>query len=238
MSDDLNRRPNPPGWVPPKGPYNPYDANDARPPEGYPSEFKIPGAAPLGMSSIPRDPTQYKKVNETMKRLNYTPRPKSAKYPGQYMVLRKVDTNQRLNTGTRMFGTFLTFSIIGYFTFFYRWQDGNETVMSEFYRKRLSLKEKLFGLSDQEYEDLYHPKGAEHTLKSVRDVEFVHQNARESEYALARPSERHVLEAQRWQQEEEEKTLRALDEHREFAKQFMDEEVTAPTKGKKRFWFF
>ncbi|WPK27263.1 hypothetical protein PUMCH_004641 [Australozyma saopauloensis] len=234
MSDDLQRRPNPSGWTPPKAPYNPYDPADARPPEGYPSEFKVPGAAPLGISSIPRDPTQYKKVNETMKRLNYTPRPKLAKYPGQYMVLRKVDTNQRLNTGTRMFGALISVSIIGYFTFFYRWQDGSETVMSEFYRQRLQWQERFFGLTDQEYQDLYHPKGAQTTLKSVRDVDFVHQDAtKENQFVLARPSERHVLEAQRLQQEEEERTLRALDEHREFAKQFME-----PEQKKKRFWFF
>lgn len=235
MSDDLQRRPNPSGWTPPKAPYNPYDPNDARPPEGYPSEYKIPGSAPLGISSIPRDPTQYKKVNETMKRLNYTPRPRSVKYPGQYMVLRKVDTNLRLNTGTRLFSTFISVLIIGYFTFFYRWQDGSETIMSDFYRQRLRLQESIFGLSEQEYQDLYHPKGAQSSLKSVRDVDFVHQTgAAESEFVLTRPSERHVLEAQRMQQDEEERTLRALDEHREFAKQF--EEVEKPAR--KRFWLF
>lgn len=241
MSDDHTRRPNPPGWIPPKAPYNPYDPEDVRPPEGYPSEFKIPSASPLGISSIPREPTQYKKVNETMKRLNYTPRPRSTLYPGQYMVLRKVDTNQRFNTGIRMFGTLISISIIGYCTFFYRWQDGSETVFSEFYRMRLRMQERLFGLSDQDYQDLYHPKGTQHSLKSVRDVDFVHQKAApESEYLLNRPSERHILEAQRSQQEEEEMTLRALDEHREFARHFMEDTNMNEEQPKrmKRFWFF
>lgn len=235
MSEGHTRRPNPPGWTPPKGPYNPYDPNDARPPEGYPSEFKIPAAEPLGISSIPKEPTQFKKVNETMRRLNYSPRPKSSKYPGQYMILRKVDTNQRLNAGIRVFGTIITFTILGYFTFFYRWQDGSETVMSEFYRLRLKLKEEIFGLSDQEYQDLYYPKGAKHALKSIPDSKFVHQSTAESDFALTRPSERHVLEAQRWQQQEEENTLHTLDEHRKYTKQFMNEENPAP---KKKFWFF
>lgn len=236
--DDHNRRPNPKGWVPPKAPYNPYDPSDVRPAEGYPSEFQIPGAAPLGFSSIPGNPTQYKKVNETMKKLNYTPRPQSALYPGQYMVLRKVDTNQRLNTGTRWFGSFLTGSILVYFTFFYRWNDGRENVMSDFYRYRLQIKEKLVGLTEGEYDDLYHPRPAYITLKNVRDSQYIPEDIRktkEGEFALNRPSERHVLEAQRLQQEQEEQMLRELDKHRQYAKEFMDE---APQQKKKRFWLF
>lgn len=239
MSDDIERRPNPKGWTPPKAPYNPYDPNDLRPPEGYPSEFKIPGEAPSGHSSIPRNPTQYKTVNETMKKLNYTPRPRSSLYPGQYMVLRKVDTNRRLNTGTRWFGTFVTGSIIVYFSFFYRWNDGRENVMSELYRARLKLKERFFGLSNLEHQDLYHPKDANIVLKNVRDAEYIPENMRrtkEGDYALNRPSERHVLEAQRLQQEQEEYLLRELDSHRKYAQQLMAE--GASEKKDKRFWFF
>ncbi|SGZ47537.1 CIC11C00000005038 [Sungouiella intermedia] len=238
MSNDFNRRPNPKGWVPPKAPYNPYDATDVRPPEGYPSEFKVPGQAPEGFSSIPKSPTQYKKVNETMKRLNYMPRPQSSIYPGQYMVLRKVDTNQRLNTGTRWFGSFLTGSIIFYFTFFYRWNDGSENVMSEFYRYRLLIKEKLVGLSDQEFDDLYHPKSANIVLKNVRDADYIPEGIRktkEGEFALNRPSERHVLEAQRMQQQREEEMLRELDTHRQYAKELMSE---MEGERKKKKWYF
>lgn len=239
--DDFERRPNPRGWTPPKAPYNPYDPTDLRPPEGYPSEFKIPGNQPSGFSSIPKNPTQYKKVNETMKRLNYTPRPPSELYPGQYKILRKIDTNQRLNTGTRWFGSFLGGSIVVYFAFFHRWNDGRENVMSDFYRARLSVKEKLLGLNDQEYDDLYHPKGANIVVKNVRDSDYIPEGMRktvEGEYALNRPSERHVLEAQRIQQKQEEQLLREMDEHKKFALSFMDEETPAETEKsqKKKKW--
>lgn len=237
MSDN-DRRPNPPGWIPPKAPYNPYDPSDARPAEGYPSEFKIPGQEPQGFSSIPKTPTQYQKINETMKKLNYTPRPRSNLYPGQYMVLRKVDTNQRLNTGTRWFGTFLTCSIVVYFTFFYRWNDGRENVMSEFYRKRLEIKERIVGLSEREYDDLYHPKKANIVLKNVRDADYIPPDLRktkEGDFALNRPSEKHVLEAQRIQQQQEEAMLMELDKHRKFASEFMEEPKEKP---KKRWWIF
>ena len=54
-----------------KGPYNPYDPNDTRPPGGYPSEFKLQGQEPSGFSSLPKV-LPISKVNETMERLNYT----------------------------------------------------------------------------------------------------------------------------------------------------------------------
>lgn len=244
--DALQRRPNPQGWTPPKAPYNPYDPTDLRPPEGYPSEFKIPGNQPSGFSSIPKNPTQYKKVNETMKRLNYTPRPASEVYPGQYKVLRRIDTNQRLNTGTRWFGSFLAGSVVIYCAFFHRWNDGRENVMSDFYRTRLKVKERLFGLDDQEYDDLYYPKGANMVIKNVKDTDYIPEDLRktvESEYVLNRPSERHVLEAQRIQQQQEEQLLREMDEHKKFAMSFMDDEsktneIEKADKRKKWFGIF
>ncbi|CUM66373.1 uncharacterized protein PRCAT00004037001 [Priceomyces carsonii] len=240
-----DRRPNPKGWTPPKAPYNPYDPTDARPPEGYPSEFKIPGSQPEGFSSIPKNPTQYKRVNETMRRLNYTPRPMSELYPGQYKVLRKVDTNQRLNTGTRWFGMFLGGSIVFYCVFFYRWNDGYETVLSDFYRTRLRLKEKIMPLTEEEYNDLHHPKGVNVVIKNVRDSEYIPETLRrttEGEYALNRPSERHMLEAQRIQQAQEEQILREMDQHRKYAKDLMNEvgNDSAPTTAenqKRKKWF-
>lgn len=227
--------------MPPKAPYNPYDPTDLRPADGYPSEFQVPAEAPQGFSSIPKNPTQYKKINETMKRLNYTPRPFSTLYPGQYMVLRKVDTNQRLNTGTRWFGSFVTGSVVIYFAFFHRWNDGRENVMSDFYRARLQMKERFFGLSDQEYDDLYHPKTAPTTIKNVRDAQYIPEELRktkEGQYALNRPSERHVLEAERVQQQREEQMLRELDEHKKFAAEFMGDGDVSQNKPKKRFWLF
>ncbi|ODV77835.1 uncharacterized protein CANTADRAFT_55010 [Suhomyces tanzawaensis NRRL Y-17324] len=243
MSDkesEFERRPNPKGWVPPKAPYNPYDPTDVRPPEGYPSEFKIPGNQPEGFSSIPKNPTQYKKVNETMKRLNYTPRPASELYPGQYKVLRRVDTNQRLNTGSRWFGSFLGGSIVVYFAFFHRWNDGRENVMSDFYRFRLRIKERLVGLTDQDYDDLYHPKGSNVVIKNVRDTDYIPEDIRkttENEFALNRPSERHVLEAQRLQQEQEENLLREYDMHKQFAAELIRDGDYVPQVDKKKKWF-
>ncbi|KAK6465180.1 hypothetical protein DFJ63DRAFT_310280 [Scheffersomyces coipomensis] len=246
IESDFERRPNPKGWVPPKAPYNPYDATDVRPPEGYPSEFKIPGEQPTGHSSIPKNPTQYKKVNETMKRLNYTPRPASELYPGQYKVLRRVDTNQRLNAGSRWFGSFLGTSILIYFAFFHRWNDGKENVMSDFYRARLRLKERFAPLTEEEFDDLYHPKNASLGVRSVRDTDYIPENMRkttENEYALNRPSERHVLEAQRIQQEQEEQLLREMDKHKKFAMEliqsgeYVPETTTADQSNTRKKWF-
>ncbi|KAK6204486.1 uncharacterized protein RJT21DRAFT_8781 [Scheffersomyces amazonensis] len=248
---DISRRPNPKGWVPPKAPYNPYDPTDARPPEGYPSEYKVPGGQPEGFSSIPKNPTQYKKVNETMKRLNYTPRPASELYPGQFKVLRKVDTNHRLNFGSRWFSTFMGGSIVIYFAFFHKWNDGKENVMSDFYRARLRLKERFSTLSEEEYDDLYHPKQSSIGVRGVRDTDYIPENLRktsENEFVLNRPSERHVLEAQRIQQEQEEKLLREMDKHKQFAMELIRNGDYDPNmdslqnqnqdqSGKRKKWF-
>lgn len=236
---EVERRPNPKGWTPPKAPYNPYDPTDTRPPEGYPSEFKIPGELPGGFSSLPKNPTQYKKVNETMNRLNYTPRPLSELYPGQYKILRKVDTNQRLNTGSRYFGTFLAGTVIIYCAFFQRWNDGNENIMSDFYRARLRLKERYFGLNDIEYDDLYHPKTAAVNIKTVRDKDYIPDDIRktqEGEYAMNRPSERHILEAERIQQQQEEQLLREFDQYKQFGEE-LKLELAGEQVEKKKKWF-
>lgn len=110
--------------------------------------------------------------------------------------------------------------------------------MSEFYRYRLRLKEKISGLTDQEYDDLYHPKPANIVVKNVRDAEYIPEDLRrtkEGEFALNRPSERHMLEAHRLQQEQEEKMLRELDMHRQYAAELAGEMAS---EKKKRFWFF
>lgn len=232
------RRPNPKGWVPPKAPYNPYDPTDIRPPEGYPSEFQIPGQQPQGFSSIPKQPTQYQKVNETMERLNYTARPMSDLYPNQYKVLRRVDTNKKLHLGSRWFGTLIGGSVIFYFTFFYRWNEGRDNVFSDFYRSQLWLKERILGgLSEQEYDDLHFPKLGYTVLHSVKDAQYIPDDLRktqEGEFVLNRPSERHLLEAERIQQEKEEQMLRELDMHRKYAKE-LDNEAK---KSKKWFGIF
>lgn len=237
----MDRRPNPPGWTPPKAPYNPYDPDDVRPAAGYPSEFKIPGNLPSGFSSLPRNPTQYKKVNETMKRLNYTPRPASQLYPGQYKVLRKVNTSQKVQVGSRWFASLLGGSIIVYFSFFYRWNDGKENVFSDFYRARLQLKERIFGgLSQQEYDDLHHPQQNKVIIKKVRDAEYIPDDMRrnvESDLAMNKPSDRHFLEAERIRQDQEEMMLRELNEHRKYAMEMLGTE-DQPQKSTKRWWIF
>lgn len=210
LHEDFSRRPNPKGWTPPKAPYNPYDPSDARPAQGYPSEFDLPGQLPLGFSSIPKQPTQYQKINETMERLNYTARPASDLYPGQYKVLRRVDTNKRLNVGSRWFGTLIGGSILFYSVFFYRWNDGRENVFTDFRRSQLWVKERLVGLTKEEFDDLHYPKDGYNTIKSVKDTQYIPESlrrTREGEYVLNKPSERHVLEAERIQQEREEQEL-------------------------------
>ncbi|KAI5954471.1 hypothetical protein KGF54_002246 [Candida jiufengensis] len=212
---DLSRRPNPKGWTPPKAPYNPYDPNDIRPAEGYPSEYQIPNQEPKGFSSIPKKPTQYQKINETMSRLNYTARPKSNIYPNQYKMLRQVDTNKNLHFGSRWFSIFIGGSIIIYGVFFQRWNNGKENVFSDFYRSQLKFKERIMGgLSEVEHDDLYYPNQISgRYLKNVKDAQYINEDIRktkENEYVLNRPSERHILEAERIQQENEEKILRGL----------------------------
>lgn len=100
-----DRRPNPPGWVPPKAPYNPYDPTDIRPPEGYPSEFDTPGK-PRSWTLRPKEPENYRVVKDQLKRLQYTPRPLSDLYPGQYKVLRRTGTGA-FNAGIRITSFFL-----------------------------------------------------------------------------------------------------------------------------------
>lgn len=237
---DIDRKPNPKGWVPPKAPYNPYDPNDLRPPGGYPSEFKPPGQLPTGFSSIPQSPTQYQKVNETMKKLNYTPRPVSELYPGQRKFLRKIDTNSRVNTGSRYLGNFIIGSLIMYLLFFHRWNEGNENVTTPFYRAQLRIKERVVGLSSGEYDDLYHPKQNPKVIRNVKDTDYVPEPLRktvETEYALNRPSERHMLEARRIQQEKEEKMLRDMDKHRQFAAELKQELALETVSDKRKKWF-
>ncbi|CAI5757219.1 unnamed protein product [Candida verbasci] len=241
QDDYLNRRPNPKDWTQPKAPYNPYDPNDIRPSQGYPSEFKLPGQSPSGFSSLPRQPTQYQQVNETMERLNYIARPKSDIYPNQYKILRKVDTNKRLDLGSRYFSTLLTSGLVIYFTFFYRWNDGKENVFSDFRRFQLKLKEKIKGgLNEQDYDDLYHPKSAGIVLKNVKDSQYISEDIRRNkeheDLILNRPSERHILEAERIKQEQEEKMLRDLDLYKQYGNELRDE-LDNNDISKKKKWF-
>lgn len=115
--------------------------------------------------------------------------------------------------------------------------------MSDFFRFRLRLKEKLVGLSDQDYDDLYYPREQPKVIRNVRDAEYIPDSIRktkEGEYALNRPAERHVLEALRIQQQQEEEMLREFEAHRQFAREFEQTDKGASSEGKqrKKWWFF
>ncbi|CDO55554.1 hypothetical protein DV451_000179 [Geotrichum candidum] len=207
MSD---RRPNPPGWVPPKAPYNPYDPTDVRPPGGYPSEFDTPGKE-RSWSIRPKEPENYRVVKDQLKRLQYTPRPLSDLYPGQYKVLRRVESGA-FNTGVKYTSFILGTGIVVFGVFFYRWNDGYENVFSSTYRFQLRMRDALFGnLSESQKDDLK-PKQRGMTRKSSGNDEaaFI-EPSREDSHSMQRPQRMHYIEAERIKQEREEAILRAVD---------------------------
>jgi hypothetical protein len=204
------RRANPPGWVPPRAPYNPYDPTDIRPPEGYPSEFKIPGK-PRSWSVIPKEPTNYRVVKESLKQMQYTPRPLSDLYPGQYKVLKRLGDNG-FKRGVRLSSIFMTSSVLIVGIFFYRWNDGYDNIFSKPYRMQLSLRDKLFGnLSDQQKEDLDNKARGIVKIHSQSAPTPVAYESKYEDLALERPMRNHLLEVERQRQEREEAILRAVD---------------------------
>lgn len=154
---EVHRRPNPPGWVPPKAPYNPYDYTDVRPAEGYPSEFEAPGRQ-SAWSSVPKDASAYKKVLERMRKLQYTPRPRLEIYPGQHKVLRRVNTYYHFNLGVK-YATYVCCAIGLGAGLTSRWNsEGYENVFSDYYRWLLKVRRRWFGtLTQEQVHDLEHP---------------------------------------------------------------------------------
>ncbi|ANZ73095.1 BA75_01478T0 [Komagataella pastoris] len=226
----MDRRPNPPGWVPPKAPYNPYDPNDIRPPEGYPSEFLPPGKQ-KSFSEIPKDATEYEQIRHSMNQLKYTPRPPSELYPGQNKVLKRINTKARFQNGLKITSRLLMFGVSVYGVFFYRWNEGYDNVFSPFYRFRLKCKKFISGeLSDKEEFDL---SGNSKPLpfKVIRE-ETVPEDiaAVESAAGLQRPTQKHLMEVERILQEREEKMLRAVD----IAEETLKKQGTV--KETKPFW--
>lgn len=202
------RKPNPPGWVPPKAPYNPYDPTDIRPPEGYPSEFKAPGKA-RSWTLVPKEPDNYRVVKDTLKRLEYTPRPLSDLYPGQHKVLERLG-GSKFNRGIGLASKVLAFGTVLYAVFFYRWNDGYDNVFSTPYRFQLRLRDRLLGdLSPRQREDLI-PKqrGASISREPSHDAAFVKET--DPGQFLERPNRVHLIEAERQKQEREEAILRAV----------------------------
>lgn len=203
VDDKIQRRANPPGWTQPLAPYNPYDINDARPPGGYPSEFKAPGRQ-SSFSEIPRDLTEYQLLRNNMNRLKYTPRPRSDLYPGQYKVLRRTGTIDPFERGVIATGTVFAVAVVTISVFFVRWNEGSEHIFSAPYRAQLRARDFLFGnLTEEQREEL---QGS----KPVRYGRFPNDSRvppnfdqHEDEMALQRPTKRHVLEVERLRQEEE-----------------------------------
>lgn len=228
------RRANPPGWVPPKAPYNPYDPTDVRPPQGYPSEFKIPGK-PRSWSVIPKEPTNYRVVKDTLKRMQYTPRPLSDLYPGQYKVLRRID-DTGFNRGVKFSTVFLTSTVAVIGVFFYRWNDGYDNVFSRPYRIQLAIRDKLFGnLSEEQKEDLQTKSRGVVRMHSQNSSAPTPYDSKYEDLALERPMRNHMLEVERIRQEREEALLRAVDIAEAELKKG-GSTVETPAASKKRFF--
>lgn len=224
----MERRPNPPGWVPPKAPYNPYDPYDQRPPEGYPSEFKTPGR-PRRWSQIPKEAQHHQEMKETLKKLNYTPRPASDLYFGQYKVLKRKGTTS-FNDGVRLVGKTMMWGIIIGSVFFYRWNDGYDNVFSEPYRLQLRIRQKLFGnLSPQQIDDMEGKQRGMIKKIPPRAQTRAPSTELDSQTALERPQRSHLIEAERRMQEQQEALLKAVNIAKEKVKE--DE-----NKKKKSWW--
>lgn len=225
----MERRANPPGWVQPKAPYNPYDVNDARPAQGYPSEFKAPGKE-TGYTDIPQTADEYYQLRHNMKRINYTPRPRSELYPGQHKVLRRINTRASFQTGLRLTSNILCGTAVVYLVFFYKWNDF-EDVFSDCYRLQLRAKLALFGsLSEQEYSDLnnrtYVKMGAGPVAESKVSQQVAERET--NDVSLQRATQRHIREAEKIQQQRELSMIRAT----EIA------EETLKLKSDKSWWKF
>ncbi|KAK9320711.1 hypothetical protein V1517DRAFT_328629 [Lipomyces orientalis] len=209
-SKEYDRRPNPPGWRPPRAPYNPYDPEDLRPPEGYPSEYNRPIAKDWRVKA--GENQNYRQFVNLM-RMQAFPgsAPRSEMYPGRIKVLRKIrGSGDAFASGLQYASFVLCGSIIVYGTFFYRWNDGYDNIFSGPYRLQLRIKKYLLGrLSEREEMDL-HPR-ARIRLARVIDPSQGAPDLPDTQWALERPRRIHTLEAERAIQELEEHSLRSRD---------------------------
>ncbi|KAJ8101529.1 hypothetical protein POJ06DRAFT_251759 [Lipomyces tetrasporus] len=209
-SKEYDRRPNPPGWRPPRAPYNPYDPEDFRPPEGYPSEYNRPIAKDWRVKA--GENQNYRQFVNLM-RMQAFPgsAPRSEMYPGRLKVLRKIrGSGEAFANGIQYASFVLCGSIIVYGTFIYRWNDGYDNIFSGPYRLQLRIKKYLFGrLSEREEMDL-HPR-ARIRLARVIDPSQGAPDLPDTQWALERPRRVHTLEAERAIQELEEHSLRSRD---------------------------
>ena len=217
---ELERRPNPPGWVQPKAPYNPYDPTDLRPAEGYPSEFNAPSAMKKNTGHIARDLTDYQKIKIDMKKLQYYPRPPSELYPGRYKVLRRVNHQSGFNKGANLTAKVSIYSFVIFGVFFYKWND-HDNVFAPFRRIQLRIKEMVLGeLSVDDYNDLHYynedrpiPQKPLPSIMYEKNVEnnLVGESATNNEFIKDRFGNKHVVYAEHIKQKEDENMIRAMD---------------------------
>lgn len=180
---------------------------------------------------VPKEPSNYRQVKETMKRLNYTPRPMSEHYPGQYKVLRRKGQNN-FNRGVRLMGRIATYGLVVYGIFFYRWNDGYDNIFSLPYRFQLRAREHFFSnLSDEQKEDLQgKQRGMVKKVKEGNEGLFKPAVSPDTNIALERPSRSHVIEAERRMQEREEAILRAVD--------IAQAKLESQSQSKSKWWPF
>lgn len=218
--EEFERRPNPPGWVQPKAPYNPYDPTDVRPSEGYPSEFDPPSSVKRNSGAPVQDLTDYEKLRVDMKRLKYYPRPPSELYPGRHKVLRRINHKSSFVRGSEITAKVSIYFLIAFGVFFYKWND-NENVFAPFRRFQLRIKEKILGgLSPADYNDLYNYDQTksipQKPLPSImyEDNEKKHLvggDKTNNEFIKDRFGNKHVVYAEHVTQRQEESMLKAMD---------------------------
>lgn len=217
---DFERRPNPPGWVQPKAPYNPYDPTDLRPAEGYPSEYNAPTAVKKNTGHLARDLTDYQKIKIDMKKLQYYPRPPSELYPGRYKVLRRVNYKSGFTRGADLTAKVSIYSVLIFGVFFYRWND-HDNIFSPFRRAQLRVKELILGdLSVDDYNDLYNYKEdlpipqkplPSRMYEKNAENNLVGESATNNEFIKDRFGNKHVVYAEHIKQKEDENMVKALE---------------------------
>jgi hypothetical protein len=201
----------------PRAPFNPFDPTEARPPQGYPSEYLAP-TEPRGWSKTPKDASKYEQARAVMRQIKYDPRPPSEKYPGQFKKLRRVNTSEGFMRGIKLTGKVLTVSVLGYGVFFMKWDNGYENVFSPFYRARIRLKGFLTGsLTEQEQQDLIVKERGYTKLASQGHNPVMpggnpgHVTKEVADLVYERPQQRHMVAAEKKLLAREEAILRAVD---------------------------
>lgn len=218
--EDFDRRPNPPSWVQPKAPYNPYDPTDLRPASGYPSEFNAPDALKRNSGKVARNVDDYQRMKVDMKTLQYYPRPPSEKYPGRYKVLRRVDATNGFKRGANLTATVSIYGFVLFAVFFYKWND-HENVFAPLRRGQLWVKERILGkLDDDDFNDLYNykldtpiPQRPLPSMMYDKNVEnkIVGEGTVNNDHIVDRFGTKHVVYAEHIQQRDEEEKMKGLE---------------------------